>query len=126
MLLAADLDQILMFEDLDVIRAHQVRMPRFTWHLLQFSEHNNAMQAFNLWTALSLEGLGCNLQHVNPTVDLRVVEEWHVPGSWSLKAQLVFGQPTGAAAHEKMFTPVEDRIIVFGGTASESRINETA
>ncbi|KAK7420787.1 hypothetical protein QQX98_002591 [Neonectria punicea] len=104
---------ILLFEDLDVIRRYQTQNTRFTWHLLQFSEHNNAMQAFNLWTALSLEGLGCNLQHINPVVDQRIVGQWNISPQWSLKAQLVFGTPAGAPA-EKTFAPVEDRLFVHG------------
>ncbi|KAL6918565.1 hypothetical protein FSST1_010060 [Fusarium sambucinum] len=105
---------ILLFEDLDVIREYQSKFPRFVTHLLQFSEHNNAMQTFNLWTALSLEGLGCNLQHINPIVDQRIVGQWNISPQWSLKAQLVFGQPTGEPAHEKTFVPVEDRLFVHG------------
>ncbi|KPM38734.1 hypothetical protein AK830_g7827 [Neonectria ditissima] len=105
---------ILLFEDLDVIREYQVRNTRFTWHLLQFSEHNNAMQAFNLWTALALEGFGCNLQHINPVIDQRLVGQWDISPQWSLKAQLVFGTPTGLPAHEKTFVPIEDRLFVHG------------
>lgn len=72
------------------------------------------MQTFNLWTALHLEGFGCNLQHVNPIVDQRVVSEWKVSPNWSLKAQLVFGSPVGGPPHEKTFTSTEDRIFVHG------------
>ncbi|KAH8736586.1 Nitroreductase-like protein [Ilyonectria robusta] len=105
---------ILLFEDLDVIRRYQAQFPRFMWHLPQFSEHNNAMQAFNLWTALALEGFGCNLQHVNPVVDQRIVGQWNISPQWSLKAQLVFGTPTGAPASEKSFAPTEDRLFIHG------------
>lgn len=72
------------------------------------------MQAFNLWTALHLEGFGCNLQHINPTVDQRVVAEWNVPTAWTLRAQLVFGLPTGEPPHDKSFKSVEERIAVHG------------
>ncbi|KAJ3456870.1 hypothetical protein MRS44_016893 [Fusarium solani] len=105
---------ILFFEDLDVIREYQAKNPRFTWHLLQFSEHNNAMQAINMWTALTLEGLGCNLQHINPIIDQRIIGQWNISPQWSLKAQLVFGTPTGAPAHDKTFIPVEERLFVPG------------
>ncbi|KAI6758730.1 hypothetical protein HG530_010970 [Fusarium avenaceum] len=105
---------VLLFEDLDVVREYQAKFPRFATHLPQFSEHNNAIQAFNLWTALSLEGLGCNLQHINPIMDQRIIGQWDISPQWSLKAQLVFGQPTGEPAHEKAFQPVEDRLFVHG------------
>ncbi|PVH70621.1 Nitroreductase [Cadophora sp. DSE1049] len=105
---------ILLFEDLATICEFQAKFPRFKYHLNDFSEANNAIQAFNLWTALHLEGFGCNLQHINPTVDQRVVSEWNIPGSWSLKAQLVFGLPTGDSPHEKTFKSTEERILVPG------------
>ncbi|CAG9997099.1 unnamed protein product [Clonostachys byssicola] len=104
---------ILLFEDLDVIREYQSRQPRFAWHLPLFSEHNNAMVAFNLWTALSLEGFGCNLQHINPTIDQKIVGRWNISPQWSLKAQLVFGTPVGEPPHEKVFKPTEDRVFIF-------------
>ncbi|KAH9204532.1 Nitroreductase-like protein [Leptodontidium sp. 2 PMI_412] len=105
---------ILLFEDLTTIHEFQAKFPRFKYHLNDFSEANNAIQAFNLWTALHLEGFGCNLQHVNPTVDQRVISEWNIPGSWSLKAQLVFGLPAGDPPHEKTFKSTEERILVPG------------
>ncbi|KAH6698291.1 Nitroreductase-like protein [Leptodontidium sp. MPI-SDFR-AT-0119] len=105
---------ILLFEDSATIREFQSKFPRFKYHLEDFSEANNAIQAVNLWTALHLEGFGCNLQHVNPTVDQRVTSEWNVPPAWSLKAQLVFGLPTGELSHEKVFKSTDERIMVPG------------
>ncbi|KAG5751665.1 hypothetical protein H9Q70_005666 [Fusarium xylarioides] len=105
---------ILLFEDLDVVREYQAKFPRFATHLLQFSEHNNAMQTFNLWTALSLEGLGCNLQHINPVIDQRLIGEWDISPQWSLKGQLVFGKPIGGTLHDKTFLPIEDQLFVHG------------
>ncbi|KAH8597488.1 Nitroreductase-like protein [Bisporella sp. PMI_857] len=110
---------ILLFEDLDTIREFQVKFPRFKYHLLDFSEANNAMQAFNLWTSLQLEGFGCNLQHINPTVDQRVVSEWNVPAAWALRAQLVFGLPTGEPPHDKVIKPTEERIMIFGAASGK-------
>ncbi|KAG4257655.1 hypothetical protein FPRO03_13782 [Fusarium proliferatum] len=105
---------ILLYEDLDVVREYQAKFPRFATHLLQFSEHNNAMQTLNLWTALSLEGLGCNLQHINPIIDQRLIGEWDISPQWSLKGQLVFGKPTGSILHMKTSLPIEDRLFVHG------------
>lgn len=78
-----------------------------------FATQSDAMLQFVLWTALEAEGLGANLQHYNPIVDRRVAEEWNVPSSWQLNAQLVFG---GRAAEpgEKTFQPIEERFKVFG------------
>lgn len=46
-------------------------------------------------TALEAEGLGCNLQHYHPLIDVKVSTEWNIDPDWSLKSQTVFGKPTG-------------------------------
>ncbi len=78
------------------------------------------MNQFVVWTALELEGLGCNLQHYNfmPEFTEQVRKEWNVPESWTLCSQLVFGAPVGGAltrSRERTYYPVEDRVKVFGG-----------
>ncbi|RSL57157.1 hypothetical protein CEP54_008428 [Fusarium duplospermum] len=73
----------------------------------------NAIQQYILWTALEAEGLGANLQHYNPLIDEKVAETWKLPATWQLNAQLVFGAKTGEAG-EKEYTPVEERVKVFG------------
>lgn len=71
------------------------------------------MLQFSVWTALEAEGLGANLQHYNPLVDAKVAEQWKLPTTWKLSAQLVFGGKT-ADAPEKTFNPVEEKFRVFG------------
>lgn len=74
------------------------------------------MTQFIAWTALATEGLGCSLQHYQPTISKDVAEIWNVPESWSLRAQLVFGKPTGPprGGVEKKFAPLEGRVKVYG------------
>lgn len=73
------------------------------------------MHQYFLWTALEQEGLGANLQHYNPLIDEKVASTWNVPNNWSLKAQLVFGKPTGAT-YEKSFKEVDgERLFIYGG-----------
>jgi uncharacterized protein len=67
------------------------------------------------WTSLEQEGLGASLQHYNPLIDQQVANTWGIPQDWSLKAQLVFGKPTGQPG-EKQFAPIDDnRLFVYGG-----------
>ena len=70
----------------------------------------------SVWTALEKEGLGANLQHFNflPKATQKIIEEFKLPATWKLKAQLVFGQPSGKALKEKTVNPLEDRVKVFG------------
>lgn len=72
------------------------------------------MLQFAVWTMLEAEGLGANLQHYNPLVDAKVAEEWNLPLTWKLSAQLVFGGKTTEDAGEKTFTPLEEKFKVFG------------
>lgn len=66
-----------------------------------------------VWLALEAEGFGANLQHYSPLIDSHVQEQWNLPTSWKLDAQLVFGTPTGEPG-EKTFLPLEGRFKVFG------------
>ena len=71
------------------------------------------MHQYVLWAALETEGLGVNLQHYNPLIDVRLQTDYDVPATWSLKAQMVFGKPE-AEPGQKSFDPIEKRIKVFG------------
>jgi len=104
---------ILFFEDSAVIQSFAEKIPLYADKFPQWSEHTSAMHQYVLWTALEAEGLGCNLQHYNPVIDAKVASEWKIPAAWQLKAQLVFGKPTGRPA-EKVFQSVEDRLKFFG------------
>lgn len=66
-----------------------------------------------MWTALEGEGFGASLQHYNPLIDQRVATEWNFPAEWNLKAQLVFGKPTGKA-DEKIMQPLSERLKFLG------------
>lgn len=68
-----------------------------------------------VWTALELEGLGASLQHFNfhPDIKAEITSTWKFPESWKLKAQLVFGQPSGAPPADKTFEPIEQRVLMM-------------
>ncbi|KAJ4513097.1 putative nitroreductase [Exophiala dermatitidis] len=65
------------------------------------------------WTALTAEGLGCNLQHYNflPAITAETLSAFGLPETWKLKAQLVFGKPT-APPLERSYLPIEERVLV--------------
>ncbi|GAD98358.1 conserved hypothetical protein [Paecilomyces variotii No. 5] len=79
-----------------------------------FALESNAMSQYLVWTALEAEGFGANLQHYSPLIDIKVQENWNVPASWKLDAQLVFGTPASKDLPEKTFQPLEERYKVFG------------
>ena len=71
------------------------------------------MHQFVLWTALEAEGLGANLQHYNPLIDVKLGTLFDVPESWNLKAQLVFGKPEGERPGAKPKNDLEKSLKVF-------------
>lgn len=104
---------VLFFEDQNVINGMQEKFAIYADRFPTWATHSVGMLQFAVWTALEGEGLGANLQHYNPLVDARVAEEWKVPSSWKLSAQLVFGGKTGGPG-DKAFQPVEEKFKAFG------------
>ena len=109
--------QILFYEDPEITKSLQTRMPDFADKFPDWAEHTSAMHQYMIWTALEAEGLGVNLQHYNPLPDQKVSEIWGVPREWSLKAQVVFGglqEGSREKLPEKKQTATEERLRVFG------------
>ncbi|KAL8748640.1 MAG: hypothetical protein Q9199_008127 [Rusavskia elegans] len=106
---------ILFYEDTDSVREFQNKFKTYEDKFPGWSEQTNGMHQYHIWTALETEGLGVNLQHYNPLIDVRLETEYKVPSTWNLKAQMVFGKPTsGPAVENKEFKPVEERMKVYG------------
>ncbi|KAM3082119.1 hypothetical protein ACMFMG_004568 [Clarireedia jacksonii] len=105
---------ILFYESVNAMQASIEKMPIVKDKMPQWTEHANGMLQYAVWTMLAAEGFGVSLQHYNPMVDAPAAKEWNIPADWSLKAQMVFGKPTGPRFAEKEFQPVEDRMMVYG------------
>lgn len=97
---AAAAGTVLFFEDQSVVRGLQEQFPAYAAN-------------FPVWTTFAAAGIGANLQHYNPVIDQAVAEQWQIPASWTLRAQLVFGGIATPAA-DKQFAPVEGRFKVHG------------
>jgi predicted oxidoreductase (fatty acid repression mutant protein) len=82
-------------------------------------EHVQGMLQFAVWTALSAEGLGCNIQHCQPGITDWVREKYDVSETWELKAQLVFGEIVGEVPLEKERTHLDFSLNVFGGVGDQ-------
>ncbi|KAI1104265.1 Nitroreductase [Jackrogersella minutella] len=104
---------VLFFEDQNVVNSMQEKFALYADKFPVWAEQSDAMNQFVIWTALTAEGVGANLQHYNPLIDTKVASEWGVPESWKLNAQLVFGGRTGDAG-PKEFQPIEERYKVAG------------
>ncbi|CRG86861.1 hypothetical protein PISL3812_03873 [Talaromyces islandicus] len=106
---------VLFFEDDADLEKMKADHPSAAPLVNEFSDVSSGMHQFTVWTALKAEGLGGSLQHFqfSPAFVEKVQEEWKVPKTWKLKAQLVIGTPTGEPA-EKTFKPIDDRVKVYG------------
>ncbi|CAD6564916.1 MAG: hypothetical protein ASARMPREDX12_004500 [Alectoria sarmentosa] len=104
---------VLFYEDSTVMREFQDKFKTYEAQFPHWSDQSNGMHQYALWCALVSEGMGVNLQHYNPLIDTRLETMFAVPETWTLKAQMVFGKPTGQPG-EKAFKPVEERVKYFG------------
>lgn len=103
---------ILFFEDETVIKSLQDQFAAYAANFPIWSQQTSGMHQIVVWTALELEGYGATLQHYNELIEEDVKNEWSLPESWKLIAQMPFGKPV-APAGEKEFSPLEDRIKIY-------------
>ena len=102
---------LLFFEETDTVKALQEQSPAYADNFPLWSLQASGMAQVNVWTALSSEGLGVNLQHYNPIIDDEVARTFDVPASWKLISQMVVGNPIaepGPIAKK----PVSERLVV--------------
>lgn len=103
---------VLFFEDQSVIQGLQEQFALYADNFPVWSQQSSGMLQYVVWTALANEGIGASLQHYNPLVDEQVAEEWNIPASWKLIAQMPFGNIV-AQAGDKEFAPLDSRLKVF-------------
>ena len=103
---------VLFFEDQSVIENLQSNFALYKDNFPIWSQHSAGMLQFVVWTALEAEGFGASLQHYSPLIDADVSQQWNIPTTWKLIAQLPFGKAT-VVPSEKEFKPLEDRVKVF-------------
>ena len=102
---------LLFFEETDTVKALQEQFPAYADNFPLWSLQASGMAQVNVWTALSSEGLGVNIQHYNPIIDDEVARTFDVPASWKLISQMVVGNPVaepGPIAKK----PVSERLVV--------------
>ncbi|TDQ43002.1 nitroreductase family protein [Aureibacillus halotolerans] len=102
---------VLFFEEQDVVRDFQEQFALFADNFPIWSDQSSGMHQLAVWTGLELEGFGASLQHYNPLIDEQVAQEWDIPNTWKLRAQMPFGKPT-AAPGEKNFQPIDARVKI--------------
>ena len=102
----------LFFEEMEIVESLQERFPTYADNFPVWSDHSSGMLQYVIWTALEKEGLGASLQHYNELIVDKVKEEWSLPESWRMIAQMPFGNIV-EGPDEKEFEPLEKRVKVF-------------
>ncbi len=108
---AAAAGSALFFEDQTVVKNLQQQFASYAEHFPVWSEQASGIAQYAVWLALSEKGIGANLQHYNPLIDEDVRREWHIPASWTLRAQMNFGAIL-APAGEKTYMDDDQRFII--------------
>lgn len=104
---------LLFFEDLHVVEEMEHKFTLYSSYFPKWSQQTSAMHQLALWCMLEDRGLGASLQHYNPLVDEAVRQEWNLPDTWELVAQMPFGYPLTMPT-TKSHEPVTGRMRVFG------------
>lgn len=110
---AAGQGTILIFDDSEVTNTFAEKFSAYAENFPRWAQEASGMLQLSLWTALTEAGLGASLQHYNPLIDLAVAEEFSVPGTWRLMAQMPFGGVT-APAQAKDKVAIDERVKVVG------------
>lgn len=88
---AAGAGTILFYEDRKVIEKLQADFPLYADKFPEFSANSAGMAQFSVWTALAHANIGASLQHYHPLINEQVAQQWDIPASWELSAQMPFG-----------------------------------
>lgn len=82
---------ILYFIDDNTVKALQEKFPRYADNFPVWAQQANGMLQINIWAGLAELGVGANIQHYNPVIDLLVKDMFQVPDGYRLIAQMPFG-----------------------------------
>ena len=103
---------ILFFEDQEVVHSLEEQFSLYAHNFKPWSIQTAGMHQLVVWAALEAEGLGASLQHYNELISDQVLNEWKLPVSWQLNAQMPFGKPV-AEPGPKEYSPIEYRLKVL-------------
>ena len=109
---AAGYGTVLFFDETKTVKEMQEKFAPYAANFPIWASQANGMLQFAIWTILDNMGLGVNLQHYNPLIDEEVKKYFKVPESWTLVAEMVFGELLEPAKPiDKL--PIEERVKVF-------------
>lgn len=87
-----------------------------TGHMFgEWGEHTQGIHQILVWTALELEGVGANLQHMNaiPPVEAAIKKLGGVPEDYKLKAHLNYGDEQAARPENPPKLPITETLTIL-------------
>lgn len=103
---------VLFFDDTAATNALVEQFPLYKDNFILWAQHANAMLQHTIWLGLADLELGASLQHYNPLIDAEVKATFNLPASWSLIAQMPFGNIVTPADADKEFIDINERFLV--------------
>jgi uncharacterized protein len=103
---------ILFFDDAPTTLKLVKAFPAYAVNFAPWAEQQNGMLQLAIWTALEAEGLGVNIQHYNPLIDLEVRTTWKLPVGWTLRAEMVYGSKL-ANPEPREHQKIEERVLAY-------------
>ncbi|KAF5965621.1 nitroreductase family [Fusarium coicis] len=91
-------------------------MHKATGHMFgEWSDHVQGIHQILIWTALELEGVGANLQHMNsiPAIEAAIKKFAGVPEDYKLKGQLNYGDEQVARPEKPKKLPIEETLTIL-------------
>jgi predicted oxidoreductase (fatty acid repression mutant protein) len=81
----------------------------------EWSDHSQGIHQILVWTALELEGVGANLQHMNsvPPIEAAIKKFAGVPEDFKLKAHLNYGDVQAGHPEKPAKLPIGETLTIL-------------
>ncbi|KAL5342473.1 Nitroreductase-like protein [Aspergillus crustosus] len=106
----------ILFWERTTTTAEAATTHKATAHMFsEWGDHAQGIHQILIWTALELEGVGANLQHMNgiPPVEVAIRKFAGVPEDYKLKAHLNYGDEKGVHPEKPGKLPIEETLTVL-------------
>lgn len=107
--------QVLFWERSDTAK-EAAETHKATGHMFgEWGEHSQGIHQILVWTALDMEGVGANLQHMNaiPPVEAAIKKFAGVPGDYKLKAHLNYGDEQAPRPENPPKLPIAETLTIL-------------
>ncbi len=102
---------LLVFKDALAIETLKKEHPAYVANADEWASQDFGIVAIHLWDTLVDLGFAVSMQHYNPLIDKDIAKTFHLPATWRLGCEMVFGMET-AAPDPKDYLPIEGRVLV--------------